>query len=1107
MAFNLEIIVKLRNEAQKALGDLNTGLVGLGKGAAAAAAGGVAAIGAGLVNISNVASDARTTLQGLNDVDLTAVIDDAQLLARRYGADTQGVIKATRTLMEEFGVTSGEATDIIAAGFSNGLDVSGDFLDSIGEYSNLFADGGASAAQMLSLIESGLAGGVLGTDKAADAFKEFGIRIRELPEKDKLIYNDDGTLKQIESQFNNILIELGLTQEKADELRAGMEDGSVSMADMFNVVIGPLGNMEDKLRQNYIGMQLFGTQWEDLGPQAMTALTMANDSMEMLGATANTERTTIASLGEVPAMIFDKFSLALLPVNDILMGVINEIIQSEDPLAAMVNEIAYLIPGLEDFADKGAEVSAMLQPFIQIVKDNLMPILISLGAVIGVALVAAFVAIVAPIAKIVLVTTLFVGAMFAAVMAAQRVWQAFTTRFPQAQATVTRVMTTIKRTIDSVMAAVSEMISITLAGIQQFWTENGDAIMTVAKTTFDNISAVIENTMKFIRQVVDAALKLFRGDWQGAFDAIKEAGKTFIEGIQLQFKTLVEAIGPILTNLADNISKALTDIWENGDEILEDIKNAISQAFTDAIDALGPILTDLGNSISQAFTDAMTALGPILTNIGNAIGQAFTDAWRNLGPTLTNIKDAIGKAFTDAWNNLGPTLTNIKDDIEQAFIDAVAALAEPLQDIYNSVVNAFADVQRWLRGSNADLDASESAETAVSSLDDWLTGENGLIKTSEKAFQNLQRWLNGVVQDAGPIAESVVTSLTEWWNNATTGLVAYTRTAFNGLQRWLTNLSLDASEIAKSIVRSLSNMLTGTAGLIGGAVQGAFDGLTNWLTGRTESAAAVGGSITSSLGARLSSPVDGLTSAASGAFSRLTTWLSSRIEDGTGPANAIISSMRTRLTSAAEGLTQAAIDGFSALAMWMTTSLINVVSLEPGGRAAADAIIKGLKDRLTSTSAANPGLIYVTQQAFEGMRAYIAGTVSTSLGLTTQVVGMNMMANMVTGINVNAPAVYDAVVRPYVDGLNAIRRHQGLPELVIRPYVPNSLQPSIGTDPGPIPLPFVPTQSARQGANVTINIGSVRDQRDINAVERAVTRGMNEAARRGTVQSQLPRGT
>jgi hypothetical protein len=44
------------------------------------------------------------------------------------------------------------------------------------------------------------------------------------------------------------------------------------------------------------------------------------------------------------------------------------------------------------------------------------------------------------------------------------------------------------------------------------------------------------------------------------------------------------------------------------------------------------------------------------------------------------------------------------------------------------------------------------------------------------------------------------------------------------------------------------------------------------------------------------------------------------------------------------------------------------------------------------------------------------------------------------------------------------------------------------------------------GVGITINIGSVRDARDIDAIKRAVRDGMDEAARRGIVQSQLPRG-
>ena len=48
--------------------------------------------------------------------------------------------------------------------------------------------------------------------------------------------------------------------------------------------------------------------------------------------------------------------------------------------------------------------------------------------------------------------------------------------------------------------------------------------------------------------------------------------------------------------------------------------------------------------------------------------------------------------------------------------------------------------------------------------------------------------------------------------------------------------------------------------------------------------------------------------------------------------------------------------------------------------------------------------------------------------------------------------------------------------------------------------------TAGSSPSIVINIGSVRDARDIDAIKRAVRDGMDEAARRGIVQSQLPRG-
>jgi hypothetical protein len=151
------------------------GVIANGIGAVASGIGGIVS---GMMDVSAAASDARTILGGLaSDVDMTALLNDANLLSTRFGVDTADTVAAAKTLMSEFGLSGDEAMNIIISGMEGGLNASGDFLDSIGEYSNLMSDNGFSAEEFFSIMETGMVGGALGTDKAADAFKEFGIRI------------------------------------------------------------------------------------------------------------------------------------------------------------------------------------------------------------------------------------------------------------------------------------------------------------------------------------------------------------------------------------------------------------------------------------------------------------------------------------------------------------------------------------------------------------------------------------------------------------------------------------------------------------------------------------------------------------------------------------------------------------------------------------------------------------------------------------------------------------------------------------------------------------------------------------------------------------------
>ena len=95
---------------------------------------------------------ARQQLGDLADNELQAATKNAYRLADAYDVDVGDSLSAVRTLMDEFGLSQQAAFDFLASGYQKGLNASGDFLDTVGEYSNLFAQSGASADQFFSLM-------------------------------------------------------------------------------------------------------------------------------------------------------------------------------------------------------------------------------------------------------------------------------------------------------------------------------------------------------------------------------------------------------------------------------------------------------------------------------------------------------------------------------------------------------------------------------------------------------------------------------------------------------------------------------------------------------------------------------------------------------------------------------------------------------------------------------------------------------------------------------------------------------------------------------------------------------------------------------------------
>lgn len=196
------------------------------------------------------------------DVDITKVIESASKLHKAFEIDISSALGATNTLMSNFGLTSEQAFDFVAAGYRKGLDGSGDFIESINEYSTQFANGGADAGNFFSILETGFQEGMLGTDRAADAFKEFRVRIQ-----------DDSTLTRKSLELIGI---------DPDLLASNLQNGVLTVNDAFGQIIKKLNETDDASIVMQAGVGFMGTQFEDLGTIAALALDTTKTKMEDL---------------------------------------------------------------------------------------------------------------------------------------------------------------------------------------------------------------------------------------------------------------------------------------------------------------------------------------------------------------------------------------------------------------------------------------------------------------------------------------------------------------------------------------------------------------------------------------------------------------------------------------------------------------------------------------------------------------------------------------------------------------------------------------------------------------------------------------------------------
>lgn len=137
-------------------------------------------------NVADSMAKVKQQLGEIDQKDMKNVTEGLLTLESTMDMDFDETLRGTNQLMEQFGITSEEALDLIAKGGQVGLDKTHELGDNISEYAGKFSQAGYSAEEYFQLLENGLEGGAYNLDKVNDAINEVTTKLADGTIEDNL---------------------------------------------------------------------------------------------------------------------------------------------------------------------------------------------------------------------------------------------------------------------------------------------------------------------------------------------------------------------------------------------------------------------------------------------------------------------------------------------------------------------------------------------------------------------------------------------------------------------------------------------------------------------------------------------------------------------------------------------------------------------------------------------------------------------------------------------------------------------------------------------------------------------------------------------------------
>lgn len=618
-------------------------------------------------SLEEVSESLSTVIQMTDNLDkssLENVTKNAMTLEKVFGFDTMESMRAVNGLMNQFGVTSDEAFNLIVQGAQNGLNQNDDLLDTINEYSVQFKNAGYSAEDMFNMLANGVEEGTWSVDKLGDAVKEF-------------------TIKMSDGSANDYIKQLGLnTKDIIKQFNSGGADAQKAI----NSIMKSLGKVDDATKQYTIGVGLFGTMWEDL----------QGDAVDSLMNTEGAIKSTNKAMEQVDSAAYDTLESSMQQLGRTIKS---EVVQ---PI------VEKLKPEIKDTINF---VNSNVKPAVQWLINNLPLIgliLADLGAIMaylnwgsivgkvtsmGKAISGVMTALTAtPILALIAVITALVAAFMHLWETNEefrenilKIWDGIKQKFQEfSQGIVDRL-----NALGFEFEDITEVISVV-------WNGFCELLIPVFEGVFNHISDVITMVLGVITGVIDVFIGIFTGNWSQAWDGVKGIFSSIWNYIVSSLQNYLN----IFIGLIDTVLGWCGTSWEN---VWNTICGFVSTAWETIKNVVQVGLMFIGSLISAAFQIITLPFRFIWENCKETVLSVWEKIHSIISSVLNKITSVIGGAWSaissiasEKWSAvtsiIGSKISAAKEKVSSVIGGMKSSVSSNLGGILNTVKTIFGNI-------------------------------------------------------------------------------------------------------------------------------------------------------------------------------------------------------------------------------------------------------------------------------------------------------------------------------------------------------------------------------------------------------------------------------